>query len=109
MRLWQDAQTAFAAVLLELLPQRSGAADGLFIERRNIGRRRGRRRTEDVLEHVLAANHRRGARRIARNRQHAGVAQDAAALVGGQLHAAEIRTVDAFDAVVLRQTSRSGT
>ena len=90
-------------MLFELLPQRAGVAHGLFVQRRNIGRRRRRRRAENILQHVLSANHGRGPRRIARNGQDAGMAQDAAALVGRQIHPPELRPGDAFDAVVLRQ------
>ena len=43
--MWQDAQTALLAVLLQLLPQRTGGADRRFVERRHIGRRRRRRRS----------------------------------------------------------------
>ena len=56
-----------------------------FLEQRHVGRRRRRRHAEDVLQHVLAANHRRRARRIARHGQHAGLAQHAAAPIGRQI------------------------
>ena len=58
---------------------------------------------QDIVQHILAAHHDRGARGIAGNRQHAGLAQKAAALAGGQFHAAEIRAGHARDAVEFRQ------
>ena len=63
----------------------------------------GRRRAEEVLEHPLAAQHRRGPRRVGRDRQHAGLGQHAAARRPGEVDAAELRSGDAGDAVVPRQ------
>ena len=59
-------------------------ADRLLVERRHVRRRRRRRRAEDVLQDVLAANDDRGPRRIAGHREHAALAQHAAALGGGR-------------------------
>jgi hypothetical protein len=47
-----------AAMPLQLLAHRSPLAVGRLLELRHIGRRRSGRHPEDVLEHVLAANHR---------------------------------------------------
>src|SRR5262245_65788477 len=90
-------------MLLELLPKRAGIAHGAFVQNGHVSGRRGRRRAEDVLQHILPPDHRRRARRIARDGQHARVAQYSAALISLQLHAAELWPRDAFDPVMLRQ------
>ncbi len=59
-----------AAMAFQLLAHRAPAARVRILERRNVARRRLGRRAEDVLQHVLAANHGRRSRRIARDRQH---------------------------------------
>ena len=57
----------------------------------------------DVLEHPLAAQHRRRALGVRRHRQDAAVAQQPAARLVGDRHAAEVAAVDVGDAVVARQ------
>src|SRR5206468_3172745 len=47
---------------------------------RNIGRRGGKGSAQDVLQHPLAALHRRGPRRIRRQRQHRRLRQNPAPL-----------------------------
>ena len=83
-----------APVHLELLAHRLRLGAGRLLERRHVGRRRRRRHAEEILQHVLAANHGRGARRIARDRQHARLAQHAAAAIGRQLDPAELGAGD---------------
>ena len=90
-------------MLLHLLPQRRGRAHARFIESRNIRRRRWRRCAENIVQHVLAADHDGGSGGIARYGQHAGLAQNARPLVGGQIDAPEIEPGNALDAVMLRQ------
>ena len=91
------------AVLLHLLAQGGGGADGGLVERRNVGRRRRRRAAQNVVEDVLSADDDRGTRGVAGDGEHAGVAEDAAALGGGELDAAEVRPLDACDAVMFGQ------
>src|SRR5262245_65163491 len=90
-------------MFFELLPKRAGIAHRPFVQNRNVWRRRGRRRPEDVLQHILSSDLRRSARRIARNSEHARLAQYSAALIGLQLHSPELWPNDAFDPVMLRQ------
>ena len=91
------------AVFFQLLPQRTSVAHRFLIQPGQVGRRRRRRRTQDIAQQILSANHRRSARRIAGNRQDACLRQNAAALIGFQFHTAEVRPCDTFDAVMLRQ------
>ena len=68
-------------VLLEPLAHRLPLAVGALVaERRHVGRRRRRRRAEDVLEQPLAAQDRRRAVRVRGHRQHAAMAEQAAAV-----------------------------
>ena len=103
MRLWHDAQVGFLRCASSCW--RSDAADRRRPPRRGSARRAavGRRRAEDVLEDPLAAQHRRGARRVGRHGEHAGLRQHAAALRAGEIDAAELGPGDARDAVVPRQ------
>src|SRR5205085_12698325 len=91
------------AMLLELLPERSGIADRLLIERWHVRRRRWRRAPKYILEHIFSPDHRRRARRITGYRKHAGVAQDSSALAFSELDTPELRSIYAFDAVMFRQ------
>ena len=75
-------------------PIRRGAA------RRRRGRRRG---VQQVLEHPLAAQHRRGARRVRRHGEHAGLHQHAFARRVVQIDSPELRTSDTRHAVVARE------
>ena len=103
MREWQEAQTLFERCVSICWRSDAARADRLLVERRHVRRRRRRRRAEDVLQDVLAANHHRRARRIAGHRQHAAVAEHAAALLRGEIDAAELGPGHAVDAVVLGQ------
>ena len=67
------------------------------------GRRRQRRRVQQVRDDVFPAQHRRRAVGHRRHRQDAAVAEQAAPVRIGHRHAAEARAVDAADAVVPRQ------
>ena len=69
----------------------------------NVGRRRRRRRAQQVLENPLAALHHRGPVGVRRHRQDAALPQQPAAVGIGQRHPAELRAVDIRDAVVLGQ------
>src|ERR1700753_3378084 len=88
------------AVLLHLLAERHRGADRAFIEWRNVRRGRGRRRAENVIEDVLAANHDRSARGIAGNRENAALAENAAALFRLKIDAPEVGALDAVNPVV---------
>ncbi len=87
-------------VLLHLLADRHRLAERFLVERRYVGRRGRQRAAENVLQHVLAADDDRRARRITRHRQHAAVRQHAAALVGGEIDTTELLARHAADAVV---------
>ena len=88
-------------MLLHLLAQRERLAVFLRHQLGHIGRRRRRRRAEQVLENPLAALHDRGAVRIRRDGQNAALAQQTATIRVGQRHAAELRPIDLWNAVVL--------
>ena len=62
---------------LELLAHRRRGADRRLVEVGHVRRRLGRRRVEQVVENPLAAQHRRGARRVRRHRQHAALREHA--------------------------------
>ena len=106
MILWQPAQNGRVGVQPHLLAQRARMVlrAGLLLERRHDRRRRRHRRADDVLEHPHAALHGRRALRQRRHEQDAAVAQDAAARLVLDGHAAEIAAVDALHAVVARET-----
>ena len=71
------------AVLRHPLAHREHAAFGVgVLQRRHVGRRRRRRRAEDVLENPLAAQDRRRAVGVRGHRQDAAVAEQAAAHAG---------------------------
>ena len=89
-------------VLLHALAHRERAAR-LLVERRHVGRRRGRRRAEDVRQHVLAARDRRRPVPVRVERQHAALAEQPAAVVVLDAHAAILIAVDVRHAVVPRQ------
>ena len=100
------------AVLLHPLAhrQRPCRRCSLSFERRHVRRRRRRRRAEQVLEHPLAAHHRRGAVRIRRDRQNAALPEQAAARARRcSVDAPEVVAVDVRDAVVLAPAARSRT
>ena len=72
-------------------------------QRLDRGRRDGRRRAHDALEHVGAAQHRRGAVRIGAGHQHAALAQQAEARGIRELDLAELVAAHGVDVVVQRQ------
>jgi len=88
-------------VLLHLRPQRQRLAVLVRHELRHVGRRRWRRRSQQVLEHPLAAKNDRRAIGIRRHGQDAALAEQAAPVRIAQRHAAELRSIDTRDAVVL--------
>ena len=101
---WQVAHAGFARCCSSALAHRHRlAALAVFLERRHVRRRRRRRRAEDVLQNPLAAQHRRRAVGIRRDGQDAALAEQAAAVLVGERHAAELAAVDVRDAVVARQ------
>ena len=75
----------------------------LLVERRHVGRRLRRRRTQNVRQHVLAAHHRRGPVVLRVQRQDAAVAEQSPALLVRDRDAAELSAVDVRQAVVARQ------
>ncbi len=89
------------AVLFHDLAERPGQLLTLG-QRGYVRRRRRGRRTEDLLEHPLAALDRRGSRRVRGQCQDAGLRQDAAA-VGRQLDPTELLARHTLNAVKLRQ------
>ena len=89
------------AVLLHRLAHRERAAvAGGLLQGRHVGRRQRRRRAEQVLQHPLAAQHRRRAGRVGGSGQDAALAEQPAARGVRQLHAAEVAAVDVRDVVV---------
>ena len=66
MRAWQLAQAGSARCRTMASRSESCFAGlvALGLERRNVGRRRRRRRCQQILQNILAAQHRRGPRRI---------------------------------------------
>ena len=103
MRRWHEAQVGFVRCASSCC--RIDAAVPIAVSSRfgTSGGGCGRRRVQQVLEDPLAAQHRRGPRRVGRDRQDAGLREHAAARRAGQVHAAELRPGHAGNAVVLRQ------
>ena len=91
------------AVALQPLADRTRLGACRLLEGRHVRRRRRRRRAEQVLENPLAAQCRRRAVGVRGGQQDAALAQQPAARLAGQRHAAELRAVDARQAVVLGQ------
>ena len=94
--------TGDAPVLLELLADGRGAAD-VRVERLDVGRRRGRRRAQDVLEQPDAADHGRGVDAVGRHGQHARLAEQAAAAAVAQADLLEAAAPGRRQPVVPRQ------
>ena len=91
-------------VLLHLLADgRPLAGRPGFLEGRHVGRRRRRGRAEDVVEEVLAPDHRRRPRRVRRHGQDARVAEQSGPPRVGHPHAPEVRPVDVGDPVEPRE------
>ncbi len=91
-------------MLREPLPAGQTAVHGVVLERRHVGQRWRRRHAEQVVEHPLAANHRRRPGRVRRDGQDAALPQQSAApAVVGQRDAPETVAVHVRDTVVLRQ------
>ena len=73
---------------------------GLFHRVRDVGRGRRRRRIEQVLQDPFAAKDGRSARGIRRDRQDAGLCENAAAMrIGREIDAAELAALDVRNAV----------
>ena len=94
-------------VLLQPFADGTGGDAGfvVFLERRDVGRRRGGRGAEHVLEQPLAAQDGRRAVRVRRHRQQAPLAEQAAAGVmrALQLDPPEVVAVDPRHSVMPRQ------
>ena len=103
MRRWHDAHVGLARWASICCRSDAVSPTRLFVEGGNAGRRVGRRRIEQVVEHPPATQHRRGARRIGRNGQDARLREHAATLAIGEFHAAEGGAGHAVDSVVLRE------
>src|SRR2546423_14224513 len=85
-------------MLLHDLAERAG--EGLaLVKVGHVGRRRRRRRAEELFENPLAAFHRRGACWVRCERENAGLSEQAAA-IAWRLDFSELRAVDAVDAVM---------
>ena len=107
MTLWHELQAGLSRCMRQLLGHRQELAvlRALAVSSRSgtFGRRRRRRAAEQHLEHPLAAEHRRRAVAVRRQRQDAAVAEQAAPRVVGIRDLAELRPAHAGDAVVPRQ------
>ena len=90
-------------MLLQLLTERGGESDFGFVQLGYAVRRRGRGRSQDILQQPLAAKHRRGARRVRGNGQDTRLCQHAAPLLAVELNAAEEVSSNSFHPVVPRQ------
>ena len=101
---WHEAQAGF----LRCSSRRSRTGRGfeatrVFFERRNIGRRRGRRGAEYVLHDLLAAHHGRCAVGERSDRENAALAEQPEAIGIGQRDAPETVAFDIGNAVMARQ------
>ncbi len=90
-------------MFLELCPHRDGRADGHFVQVRHVGGRLGRGRVEQVVENPLAAQHRRGARGVRRDGQHAALREHAGTRQPRQLHPAQLGPRHVGNPVMPRQ------
>ena len=96
MRAWQLAQLGLARCCSIRWRSDAGQhAPCRSRQFRHVRRRRRRRRAEDLLEHPLAALHRRGPRRVRGHGQHAGLRQQPPRSSGWQSHAHELSPVNA--------------
>ena len=95
MILWHPAQTGLARCCsMRSRTDVAAALARIFLERRNVGRRQGRRTAEQILQNPFAALHRRSAIRVGSDQQHASLPQQAAARIARNGNAAEVGTVD---------------
>src|SRR5262249_12634813 len=93
-----------AAMRSHALAHREVGRHITLIESRHVGGRRRRRRAEDILQHEDSAKDRRRSRRIRRDRQHATLPQETAAMTfRWERHAAESGSIDVGYSIVLRQ------
>src|SRR4029077_8084560 len=74
-----------------------------FLELRDVGRRWRRRGIEQILEDPFPPFDGRSARRVRRDREHAGMTQKAPPLAGCERHALKLFSLNPLDAVMLRQ------
>src|SRR5262249_29722053 len=100
--LMAGSATRIGPVLLHALPQSSGQFFAL-LQLRDIGRRWRRRGAEQILQYPLASFHRRRARRIRSHRENAGLSQNSAALIAGQMNSLKLVALYAGGAVMPRQ------
>ncbi len=92
------------AVLHHLLTHRPGGLARFgFLERGDVGRRRRRRRAENILEHPLPTENGRRTGRMGCDGEQAAFAKKAPARFVRQHDAAELAAVDARDAVMARE------
>ena len=106
MRAWQLAQAGLARcwIIASRIGKRLAGFAAFRLQRRNVRRRRRRRRCEQILQHPLAAQHRRRPGRVGGERQDASLAQQSAArAAGGKRDAPEIAALHVGNAVVLGQ------
>ena len=85
------------------------ASSPFSVSARHIRRRRWRRRPQNVFENPLAAENRRRSVRIRGDRQHAALAEQAAAILVGQRHAPELAAVDIRECRSAAPAARSRT
>ena len=90
-------------VRLHLLAHGQRLAVTARLQLGHVGRRRGRGRPQQVLEHPLSALHDRRPVGIRRQRQDAAVSQQASPVGVADRHASQLRPVDVLHAVMLSQ------
>ena len=92
------------AVLDQPVADREAGGDGVVFEGRDVRRRRRGRRAEQVFEDPLAADRGGSPRGVGRDRQHAPLPEQAAAVApGAEVDPAEVAPHDGSDAVVACQ------
>ena len=92
-------------VLGQSLTDRKRCRHRIVLQRWHVWQRWRRRRSKDVFENPLAANHRRGPRGIRRHRENAALAkQPAPSIVLAQRDAAEATAIDVLNSVMLRES-----
>ena len=98
-----DGARRVRPVLFHPLAQRVRLAVVLvFLERRHVGRRRQRRRAEQVVQDPFAAHHRRGSIGVRGDHEDAALPEQTLPRFVGHGHAAKLAAVHVRDPVVLR-------
>ncbi len=99
-----DGTTRLGAVLLHPLAERPTGIGGTILpQRRDLGRRRGRRRAEDLLQDPATALHRRSPIRVRGHGQDAGLGQEPAPRLACQADPTELLARDPRQSVMARQ------